>query len=97
MREARRALGVALEPPPIHDPVMEREMALMRTLSGAELDRMLLREMIPHHASGLEPAHRAHPVLRRDELSELASDILDAQAREVGTMHGLLERLAGGH
>lgn len=95
MQDARRALGVAPEPPPIPDPHMERDMAEMRTLSGAALDRMFLAEMIPHHGGGLEPAHRVLPVLRRPELSDLATDVMDTQAREVGEMVAALQRLGG--
>jgi uncharacterized protein (DUF305 family) len=97
MAAARRALGVDAEPPPIHDPHMERDMDMMRSLSGVALDRMFLEEMIPHHGSGLEPAHRAHPVLRRSDLSALATDMMDAQSREIGEMRAVLDRLGGVH
>jgi uncharacterized protein (DUF305 family) len=97
MRVARRALGAAPEPPPIRDPHMDRGMATMRTLTGLALDRMFLEDMIPHHSAGLEPAHRAHPVLRRADLSQLATDIMATQAREIGEMHAMLDRLGGHH
>lgn len=95
MQDARRALGVAPDPATIPDPHMDRDMAAMRTLSGLALDRKFLEEMIPHHGGGLEPARRAHPVLRRPELLALATEMMDAQAREVGEMIGALERLGG--
>lgn len=76
-------------------PTAEADMAAMRALSGAALDRKFLVHVIPHHGGGLEPAHRAHPVLRRPELSSLATDVMDAQARQVGEMIATLPRLGG--
>ncbi|HEU5073697.1 MAG TPA: DUF305 domain-containing protein [Polyangiaceae bacterium] len=79
----------AVQTPP-HDPHMMAEMEQMEQLSGAELDRMFLEEMIPHHAAGLPSAHRAKPHVITPELQKLADDIYNAQAEEIGTMHQML-------
>jgi uncharacterized protein (DUF305 family) len=68
-------------------------MEFMAGLSGAELDEMFLVDMIPHHAAGLPPAHRAEPRLQREDLQNLATDIFDAQSEEIGEMRELLEQL----
>lgn len=92
MQAIRAVRGVATEPPPPPaDPHMLAEMATMKALSGAALDRKFLEEMIPHHAAGLPPAKRARPHLMTAEAKRLARDIFDAQSMEIGEMHFLLD------
>jgi uncharacterized protein (DUF305 family) len=88
----RDQLGGNAAPPPA-DPHAEAEMESMASASGAMLDRMFLLEMIPHHAAGLPSAHRAQPFLDNPELQQLAEDIVQAQATEIGEMHMLLREL----
>lgn len=78
------------EPPTPADPHHEAELTAMQSLSGADLDTMFLIEMIPHHAAGLAPAHRALENLQRSELEELALHIIDVQAAEIGAMKAML-------
>lgn len=85
--------GSAAPPAMPGDPHAEAEMAFMETLSGAELDEMFLLDMIPHHASGLPPAHTAPSQLERQELRTMASDIFEAQSTEIGEMRALLAEL----
>jgi uncharacterized protein (DUF305 family) len=85
--------GSAMPPAMPDDPHVEAEMAFMETLSGAELDEMFLLDMIPHHASGLPPAHRAPSQLEREELRTMANDIFEAQSTEIGEMRTLLAEL----
>lgn len=85
--------GSATVPEPPHDPIMMAHMEHMKALAGAELDQMFLEQMIPHHAAGIPSAHRANPHLERAELKKLASDIFNAQAREIGEMESMLEAL----
>lgn len=89
LEDALAALGdtVAAQPP---DPHIEAEMAEMKKMSGSSLDQMFLLDMIPHHAAGLAPAHRAIPHLERPELMTLAHDIFSAQASEIGMMREML-------
>lgn len=86
---AESALGVEVATAPA-DPHGDADLAMMQTISGAELDRMFLVEMIAHHAAGLAPAERAQANLQRSDLQQLARDIFSAQATEIGTMKGLL-------
>lgn len=87
--DALAALGDTVAPQPA-DPHIEAEMAGMKKMSGASLDEMFLLDMIPHHAAGLAPAHRAISHLQRPELVTLAHDIFTAQATEIGMMRGML-------
>jgi uncharacterized protein (DUF305 family) len=96
MKAVRRELRASESPTPAPpDPLMVAEMARMQTLAGAALDRMFLEEMIPHHAAGVPTAHRSLAHLRREDMRELARDIFNAQADEIGDMHDMLEQMKG--
>ena len=69
---------------------MMAQMAMMKTLSGANLDQMFLELMIPHHGSALPTSHRAKPHLKRVELQVLADKMFVAQGEEIGAMNALL-------
>ncbi len=75
------------------DPHHEADMQHMMTLTGTELERMFLVDMIPHHAAGLPAAHRARPHLTRPALRTVAEDIAHHQAAEIGEMKALLDDL----
>ncbi len=89
LEAAKTALGTVVAPAAA-DPHTEADMAMMQTMSGAELDQMFLVDMIAHHAAGLAPAERAQENLLRPELQQLARDIFSAQAAEIGAMKSLL-------
>ena len=92
MKAARQQIaGSPDSPSPPPDQQMMAEMAKLMTLSGAALDILFLQEMIPHHAAGLSPSHRALPRLQRPDMGQLALDIFSAQSKEIGEMHDLLD------
>jgi uncharacterized protein (DUF305 family) len=94
MRNIRAQVAGSDEPAPMPaDPHADPEMMEMMNTTGAELDRMFLTEMIPHHAGGLPTAHRADPHVENEELRTLANDMYLAQAEEIGEMKGLLDQL----
>lgn len=96
MKSARQMLTGSAESPPVPpDAHAEGDMARMMSVSGAELERLFLLEMIPHHAAGLPPAHRARPFLVRSDMQQLRQDIFDAQSREIGEMEMMLEEVRG--
>lgn len=91
MRAARMQLtGSSIVPPLPRDPAMETHMMEMENASGTAVDLMFLENMITHHAAGLAPVHRAMPMLQRADMRMLASDIYEAQSREIGEMKMLL-------
>lgn len=77
------------------DPHMERDMDMMMSMSGAELDLMFVEDMIPHHAGALVFTHNALPNLKNGELDTLAHEIIDAQSMEIGHLHEIKMRLEG--
>lgn len=77
-------------PEPPRDSHADPEMKHMMSLSGPELDYVFLEEMIPHHGSGVPPAHRGESNVCREDLRQLAHRIYDAQSEEIGVMIRLL-------
>jgi uncharacterized protein (DUF305 family) len=79
---------------PFPAPHTRADIEKMSTLAGRELDVFFLESMIPHHAGAIEFTHSAMPRLQHPELQELAHDVIDQQAMEVGEMHGKKKELA---
>lgn len=73
-------------PPPPRDNHMRADMTALRNATGAAVDQTFLDDMIPHHAGALSLAHRARPFLRRQTLKDLATNIENGQAAEIGEM-----------
>lgn len=94
MRAARQALTGTAESPMMENPHGEMDMAEMMNASGTALDRLFLRNMIPHHAGGVMSAHNATGLTRSD-IQALRQTIYDTQAEEVGEMKAMLDRLGG--
>jgi uncharacterized protein (DUF305 family) len=93
MKTARKELtGSDAVPPPPPDSHMDAEMAMMMQMSGAELDRMFLEDMIPHHAGAISVAHRAKYSLQRPDMKDLAKMIFDMQSKEIGELHAMLDQ-----
>ena len=78
---------------PVMDPHSDIDMAELAEMSGPELDRAFLRNMIPHHAGAVVLSHRAMPSLERDDTRELAEMTVVMQTREMNAMLDMLERL----
>jgi uncharacterized protein (DUF305 family) len=71
-------------------------MNMMRpldALSGAELDRAFLEDMIPHHMGAIMMAKSVTPYLERAELRTLTEAIIATQAEEITTMRELQQDL----
>jgi uncharacterized protein (DUF305 family) len=90
LQGARQALaGSSVVPTPPPDPHMEADHMQLQAASGADVDRLFLEHMIAHHAEGISLAHRALPNLQRAEVRQIATNIVDSQAKEIGDMHDL--------
>ena len=76
-------------PLPPRDNHMRADMTALESATGAAVDQTFLDDMIPHHAGALTLAHRARPFLRRQTLKDLAANIENAQAAEIGEMEQL--------
>jgi uncharacterized protein (DUF305 family) len=91
MTTKREELTGSSEPLPVpNDAHALSEMAEMMKMSGAELDRMFLSEMIVHHASALPTSHRAQPHVADADLRDLADAMFQAQANEIGELRSML-------
>lgn len=92
LRAARQQLVGSSETPADMDPHMQADIEHMQHLSGADLDRRFLEDMIPHHAGAIDMAHRALPNLKRADLRTMAMSIVSSQAKEVGELQDMLSR-----
>ena len=72
--------------PPLRDRHGEAEIAQLEAASGAEVDRLFLEHMIPHHASAINFSHNALPNLTRDDLREMAMSVVEDQSAEIAEM-----------
>ena len=87
---ARQQLtGHSRVPRPPRDRHNERDMRELQAATGAAVDSLFIRDMIPHHAEGISIAHRALPNLRRPDLVQNAKDVIRTQAMEIGEMQAL--------
>ena len=74
---------------------MKMDMGKLSAAKGNAFDKMFLEMMIPHHASAIVMAREALDTTARPQLRRLSSNIIDAQAEEIGTMHAWHRRWFG--
>jgi uncharacterized protein (DUF305 family) len=71
-------------------------MPMMRDLSqlsGAELDKRFLEDMIPHHMGAIMMAQSVRPHIEHQEVSDMADAIMETQTAEIELMRDLLRSL----
>ncbi len=71
-------------------------MPMMRPLeglSGVELDRTYLEDMIVHHEGAILMAEEVMPHITHEEIRAMANDIMTTQAAEIALMREFLEGL----
>lgn len=66
---------------------MMRELA---DLSGAELDRVFLEDMIMHHMGAIMMARSVQPYVEHEEMATLTQNIVSSQSAEIAEMRQLL-------
>jgi uncharacterized protein (DUF305 family) len=69
-------------------------MPMMRDLgplSGEDLDRTFLEDMIMHHMGAIMMARSVEPYIEHQEIADLAEAIIDTQAKEIQLMQSLLQ------
>jgi uncharacterized protein (DUF305 family) len=65
---------------------------------GADFDHAFIDEMIVHHEGAVAMAEAALEYAEREEVKNLAREIIEAQTREIGMMRGWMEEWFGaGH
>jgi uncharacterized protein (DUF305 family) len=80
--------GEAYTPQP-YTPMM-RDLS---SLSGKELDKAFLEDMIEHHLMALTKTQEAASLMQKSETKELAQSIAESQSNEVVVMRTLLKQL----
>ncbi len=84
-----RWFGSAYEPSNTYTPMM-RDLS---SLTGTELDKAFLEDMIPHHQGALMMAESVQPHITRDELRGFTAGIITTQSEEIKAMRELLKTL----
>lgn len=59
-------------------------------LSGAELDKQFLEDMIPHHMGAIMMAQSVRPHIEHQAVADLADAIMETQTAEIELMRDLL-------
>lgn len=62
-------------------------------LSGAELDKRFLEDMIPHHMGAIMMAQSVRPHIEHQGVSDMADTIMETQTAEIELMRDLLTEL----
>ena len=95
MREWLRDRGAQPKPPPAPVREMERQdIQMLRDAQGAEVDRMFLMMMRPHHAQAVSEAEDELEHGRNQFAVNLARTTRNDQLREIALMNDLLAALA---
>ncbi len=70
---------------------MNQMSSTLATLRGEDFDRMFITLMIDHHQGAIDMAELVLSNSQKDELKELANDIISAQTKEIEMMKGWLD------
>ncbi|MBP9842877.1 MAG: DUF305 domain-containing protein [Candidatus Pacebacteria bacterium] len=68
-------------------------MCELASLSGSELDKAFLSDMIMHHMGAIMMARSVQPYVEHDEIEQLTSAIVTTQSEEITQMRNLLTNL----
>lgn len=68
------------------DMSMQDMMDSLKGKTGEEFDKVFISSMIQHHTGAIEMAREAQMSAGRDEIKNLANDIITAQEKEIGMM-----------
>jgi len=70
---------------------MNQMSSTLAVLKGEDFDRMFITLMIDHHQGAIDMAKLALSNSEKDELKDLANDIISAQTKEIEMMKGWLD------
>ena len=68
-------------------------MRELENLSGAELDRVFLEDMIGHHMGAIMMARSVQPYIEHEEIAELTQAIVSTQSAEIALMRQMMQGL----
>ena len=75
------------------DDTYQPMMRDLSQLSGAELDRRFLEDMIPHHMGAIMMAKSVRPYIEHSEITDMADAIMETQSAEIKLMNELLTKI----
>ena len=81
--------GLAYEDGGEYEPMMRE----LENLSGTELDRVFLEDMIMHHMGAIMMARSVQPYIEHEEIAELTQNIVATQSAEISQMRQMLQGL----
>lgn len=81
--------GVTYEDGGEYEPMMRE----LENLSGAELDRVFLEDMIMHHMGAIMMARSVQPYVEHKEIAKLTQNIVATQSAEISQMRQLLQQI----
>lgn len=70
---------------------MEGDVSVLRSVSASQFDREFMEQMIPHHEMAIMMAQMLEASTERDEMKELADNIITSQAKEIDMMRSWLK------
>jgi uncharacterized protein (DUF305 family) len=62
-------------------------------LSGAEIDKQFIKDMIPHHMGAIMMAQSVRPYIEHQEIADMADAVMETQTAEIKLMRDLLTKL----
>ncbi len=68
-------------------------MRELETLSGEEIDKRFLEDMIGHHMGAIMMARSVQPYIEHQEITDLTKAIVETQSDEIDLMNRLLKEL----
>lgn len=71
----------------------EPMMRELENLSGVEIDRAFIGDMIMHHMGAIMMARSVEPYIEHDEMSDLVKAIITTQSSEIIEMRKMLQEL----
>jgi uncharacterized protein (DUF305 family) len=75
------------------DAVYQSMMRDLSQLSGTDLDRRFLEDMIPHHMGAIMMAQSVRPYIEHQEITDMTDAIMTTQSAEIELMQDLLEKI----
>ncbi len=81
--------GTEYQPSGNYQPMM-RDLS---TLSGVDIDRAFLEDMVMHHMGAIMMAQSVQPYIEHDEIRTLATAIIDSQSKEIQQMREMYAAL----
>lgn len=68
-------------------------MRELENLSGTDIDRIFLEDMIGHHMGAIMMARSVQPYVEHAEMAELTENIVSSQSAEIAQMRQMLQSL----